>query len=559
MKILWLSDIHFRGYYNEVLNGDTTSRFSMFIKKFIKTIRKIDDLTYILISGDLAYSGKEEDYVCLNKFILKEVSNNNTIPIITVSGNHDLDWDNSFLSLEKISKEKLKEKLGNKNKIFDDDKDNYLKKHFSAYSSFCKRNFFLQSEKTEKSDFEASEAYQQDRLHGYLIDRKHRVRFIFINSSWFSLGKSFNDSLVNNYNHLNKRELLDLKDVFNEYKGQIIGRSKLVNELKNDFISKYSDYTTITVFHHPISWLEWNEYFGADPERTKDMLLNKVLNASDVLLTGHEHVPEFAEPVALGNGHTWHFQAGMFLQDEVSLADGQDLFPNNRFSILEIEEDCRIKETRYKFSEDSSDWKISREHCYEFKRASRKTYSLSEDHKNHILEKFYALLGTDKIKCFKIFTDILFSLSDENFIYDKDTDYIGYLHENKIIVISINNKFYQNLNEQVSYLDNMFMHFKERMPERQITEVRIFSIDINSIIDDKKDNYGNCKSKEDRAEVFQNIIINSDQKFNHYRMKFYKRFADKQESKLEFEKFRKIGFINSVMSYWTFEKKLREV
>ena len=111
ISILHLSDLHFKIGQNSFLDKITNLTDSIKNKMFnTKTL-------FILISGDLAYSGKKEEYILVKKMLdivernLKSYNNELIIEFIFTPGNHDCDFaddDIRDILIETVIKEPSK-------------------------------------------------------------------------------------------------------------------------------------------------------------------------------------------------------------------------------------------------------------------------------------------------------------------------------------------------------------------------------------------------------------------------------------------------------------------
>src|ERR1700761_7227593 len=110
VRILWLTDIHFSAAYREI----TDPRFRGFIDDFYNKIRleQADQpFQYILITGDLAQTGSNEDYDAFWDLFLKRLLDifleNKDWPVpkvLTIPGNHDVQWGNGDFLSEYVKK-----------------------------------------------------------------------------------------------------------------------------------------------------------------------------------------------------------------------------------------------------------------------------------------------------------------------------------------------------------------------------------------------------------------------------------------------------------------------
>lgn len=144
-KITWLhlSDFHFKnnhdidGNVNEYYRNKVLEPLLDDIDKYPKKLKlKID---FILITGDLAFSGKKDEYEHVAKFLdmlLEKFDNLSKKNIFLVPGNHDINRDNiknincTFKTLEEITR-----------LFFDEAAINLQLRRFEDYRSFI-TNYF---------------------------------------------------------------------------------------------------------------------------------------------------------------------------------------------------------------------------------------------------------------------------------------------------------------------------------------------------------------------------------------------------------------------------------
>lgn len=138
IALLHLSDIHV---------SDRKCISNEHIKKIAATLhseRNIDRV-FILISGDIAFSGKIHEYVAAKKLIgnliseIKKIlhwNSNNKIDVICVPGNHDMDHSNSCTSIANL------QNMYDNNSYSDHLEDEYKKLHgYNNLASFNNCNF----------------------------------------------------------------------------------------------------------------------------------------------------------------------------------------------------------------------------------------------------------------------------------------------------------------------------------------------------------------------------------------------------------------------------------
>lgn len=230
LVILHLSDMHFtnsRSY--------TEDNVRSIVNALHNSIVNISNLL-IIVSGDLAYSGKKAEYQEFDRFYIKLVqsikdrySNVNHIEWAIVPGNHDMDYDHGSYTateLEHIQKNnQYEEKLDNE----------YVKQ--AEFLSYAKSRGHINHNNLINT--------QDIRFDGYTI------RLNLINSAVFSIiGKG-----DEGYHYISVHELQQLDAACDV-----------------DFI--------FSVMHHPHYWFTWE---------CKYQLEQALIEKSDIVFLGHEH------------------------------------------------------------------------------------------------------------------------------------------------------------------------------------------------------------------------------------------------------------------------------
>jgi Icc-related predicted phosphoesterase len=269
VNIIHLSDLHFGRIDSAGLSNDLDKvheTFSSLITKIaeINDERKID---YIVISGDVGFTGKSKDYdetkgprILSAGDFLKSFNDRlfrSHMPVFIVCpGNHDIefvDFDPKKKNKKNVitREQQFKEVVASRN--ISDAKFIDL---ISNFSSFTK---FLKNKKIAKLQ------YNQDKLKnlsGYVYFEKEDIAFVVLNSAWLS-----NPNRESDY-------------------GELMLSKNLVNSIFTEVCKKNPD-ILITVFHHPPYWLNWNERFGSP--HSSNPVMQKITHKSEILLTGHEH------------------------------------------------------------------------------------------------------------------------------------------------------------------------------------------------------------------------------------------------------------------------------
>jgi predicted phosphodiesterase len=240
LGILHLSDIHFKQERNVILNR-TDKIFDA-----VKNSYKGCEALILIISGDIAFSGKKKEYENAKYFIrklypsLKQYLNIDPYALF-IPGNHDCDFENVN---EKIRVLALKEFSQNGFDQIDEPLINLCCEPLS--------NYFLFDDGL-KGDFRGELLYKSKLLKIVQINvGGKKIKFNLFNTSWHSTLK------------------------------ERIGTLGFPIEYLNSFIPLVENDFSISVLHHPFNW--------QTPENSRDFR-NYLLKTSDIIITGHEHNP----------------------------------------------------------------------------------------------------------------------------------------------------------------------------------------------------------------------------------------------------------------------------
>ena len=389
-KILWISDIHFSENYERLEESELTGYLTKFIQRVENQHEPGNPFDYIFLTGDIAQAGTREDYKVFNKLFLYpllnrflELKDTRRLPIpllVVIPGNHDVKWGNTrFLKtyLDKVDPavdrradptDYLTDHVADFTNLFNDYSDflDELKRH-SRYKVFFERE--------DAESIIISDSYRQNGLFGYIIDKRHRLFIILINSAWYSQGANFAgmlamrqifdselydavekvkawrmenqakysemaeyftgisdsqpwcgphlskskekgasapDEIIRLYDHF--KAVFDKIDYLTEYSNQITACRLLEFQQWREELDNYKDYCIISCMHHPLNWLRWDEQYAHNADATQSAsILREILKASDLLITGHEHLPVDTERGMAGD--TIHLKGGCFLND----------------------------------------------------------------------------------------------------------------------------------------------------------------------------------------------------------------------------------------------------
>jgi len=206
---------------------------------------------YVIITGDLTYSGKKEEFEYAKEFIKLIKDFVDPADIFIAPGNHDVDWK-SMRQLSRDIMEKIAEQgkpgIEEASKVFENEIErNELLQGMSNYYDFIKSVYGAPPRK----------------------DYLYRVKSINI------------DPYIVNFISLNSAFLFSPKYSFFGYLGkEQLDRAFL--EVANNSRNNRRKEINIAFFHHP---------FEALPDVTRVETHNLLLSRSDLILTGHVHTP----------------------------------------------------------------------------------------------------------------------------------------------------------------------------------------------------------------------------------------------------------------------------
>lgn len=233
LLIIQLSDMHFE-------NTDQTN--SINIDKMVNALksRSSADKCIIIASGDIANKGKAYEYDCANEFIRVLVCSlkrngyrNKNIPVLSVPGNHDIDFSSLNVNINSIVK------------AYEDGTVEELK------------NCYIESMQEYFKYAAGQGCFTDDKVVFRRIEQygNKKVGFVLYNSAPFSLLGGNAEDMGNHY--LSDHELQRIEDAAD------------------------AD-INILVLHHSIEWLKTSY---------KDRLRKIIARKYSLVLSGHEHTP----------------------------------------------------------------------------------------------------------------------------------------------------------------------------------------------------------------------------------------------------------------------------
>lgn len=276
--ILHLTDAHISSKNDFICSK--TSKIVAAIKNVFEECEKI----YIAFTGDIAKTGKKEEYIIAKEFLdsirslLKTLYSDKLYPdIIITPGNHDCDFSLDTQSRKLLLRELNYTLLGNDNSIIDAALTVQL-----PYTDFVKE---LNGDKAKERLFSCT-----DDIIG-----NHHIQFLCLNTAWMSQ--------------------------IQEQPGSLFFPIRVVNEKLN----KGKDFC-ISMFHHHPAWMTPNT-----DENNRNEFTDFVNGYSDIALVGHEHQQRI-EFSGLLNETSINYFSGEALQNDAN---------NSGFQILIIDIDTR--------------------------------------------------------------------------------------------------------------------------------------------------------------------------------------------------------------------------
>lgn len=236
IALLHFSDIHFTQLDNIILR-----RLSSIENAIHNHLNSISHL-FIVICGDIAFSGKNEEYKVAEEFLnsLKKKceSKSTEVFFVIAPGNHDCNFE--FNPTNKQVRKITLESIRRNEAVVDDGIINVCCEIQNDFFGFAS-NF--------NSSPENLILNKLLNVYSFKINEK-TIKFYSYNSAWTS-----------------------------ELKENVGNLFFPIDMIPEEFYSTYSD-LAISVIHHPFYW--------QSPQMSRN-LINKLQSTSDLIITGHEH------------------------------------------------------------------------------------------------------------------------------------------------------------------------------------------------------------------------------------------------------------------------------
>ena len=308
----------------------------------------------------------------------------------------------------------------------------------------------------------------------------------------------------------------EIQKIAEEYGSQIVNMDVFdrYNNLKQD-IEMYNDYIVIQTLHHPFNWLDWNERINYSTTENKFATLKK---HTDLVLTGHEHVPRNHNPDYLNDKSLLHIPAGCFMYKQTP-KDYE--IKNNWFSILNINTKKRtVLQQKIAYSKDTNKW-FSK--SSEIKELNKKYQSfLDSSRKDKIIEQ-------------------LKSIKDEGRLIDLLTNKREIINVDKTTLYVNNENLYVFLENDFNSIDTKVL-ISTLIKYKNIEIVQFIFVDL--LVDENND-YIN---KKDKLEVLNIIKEKLDFSFDKFRHKFFSGLSIEN-----IENFKEIKFVLKLIPFWEIE------
>lgn len=340
MRLLTLSDIHFKETYSGKNFEDLNDVISTYFKSFKEKIEEINNekpIDLVVLGGDIAFSGAINQYSSIRKILRKCLPKD--VPVFSVVGNHEVNW--TALSAAIGTNVELA-------KLFSIKKEQIVSSpRFQEVFSNYYHSF--QSEINEGISYDFEHQFCTKKFAGYIYSKKDATLILLLNSAWYSFGPGVVQSFFNEWAKGKDLESL-LKGLPNLLGDTLTQEGKqsyffdsypYFNEI-NEIISQDNEVKVVTFAHHPPSWLRWDELYTSDSHERN---FNTLTDISQILITGHLHNPVM-EP-SLIRGKCYHVNNGIFLDYhfvDKYITDSQNnnpakVFPNNWFNVIELNEE----------------------------------------------------------------------------------------------------------------------------------------------------------------------------------------------------------------------------
>lgn len=309
--ILHLSDLH-------IESDNYLDKVDAVVNACSYDVKQISHL-YIVITGDIVKFGRKEEYDNAKGFIsilqekMKPANSLLQIKFVIVPGNHDCCFDNVKTTRKTIIKDCLKDMI---------EENDYFIDALAVQENFW--NFYNELNKEIPSDKISYKVECTPFLNNKII-------FHYYNSSWMS----------------------EINEV---YGGIVIPENKFLENNNGDI--------TISLFHHPLSWLSPNT-----KNNNKARFEEHLINTSNIVLFGHEHDKGQFKNIQQKNNNVI-FSEGKAFQKDNSTETGFNYFDVN---LSENKVSCKV------YSWNADCYSAEQEEIFSLLKKEKRAFSLTNE------------------------------------------------------------------------------------------------------------------------------------------------------------------------------------
>lgn len=316
MNILYLSDIHFGRELVARGNFDNRNKIQEQLINVIANLPKGMQPNYIVVTGDIAWTGSEEEYEMAYEWFsrLLDTIGLNGERITFCVGNHDVNRKIAIQIPISFFKKDGELDLTKIDEFYKYEKINPFSVQIQAYNDFCHRlgvipyQYYVDIDGPETDKFNFSKQW-----YSYTVGSKD---IIYGNEKYRIV--AFNTAMLSGYEELPDDE-------------NFLGLPQIEEMILQKIIGKETNFYKIAMFHHSERFLNTNEM---NSYSDRPATLHKLLENVDLALCGHTETGEMPVIRKQENG-------GIILNGGATYYS--DDHPNS-FSILRIEPENALLE-----------------------------------------------------------------------------------------------------------------------------------------------------------------------------------------------------------------------
>jgi len=348
-------------------------------------------------------------------------------------------------------------------------------------------------------------------------------------------------------------EILKEKDGLIEYANQVCGIDLIEKDTIDNYLKNYSEAITISCMHHPFNWLQWDEYYSyASSEGSVNKnakILSDILEQSNLLLTGHEHMP-FDFDAELIQENTIHIKGGCFLFDQPN--EHKNLY-NTWFSFISIDTERQLMTQTKEGYMSNQGWN-----------SKKKTRSIAKANRpvSLTIERFAKIQEILKSNDLRITKSLLKRKFGDNNMLSLKRDVNNFssirLYEakfsspkNELVIVATGPEFYTNLSTP-----NFIRYLHDLIAKLQSPNVTVRFLIFDIFVSGAFQLYEKSSTIAERNMKLERIVKISDWKFNFWRFEYLKTALDKsapQQTPYASDDFRRLNgvvFVNHIVPYW---------